>query len=752
MVYCGKPSKGCQMCRTRRIKCDETKPTCNQCAKARRPCPGYKDEFDLVLRNENLAAKRRALKISTPRRNSSASKKSAKPSRASMSSPSAPSSSSSSSSSSRSSSSPTTTPSQTATTGSVVISHPPSVPQPFSISPTSPAATALYSLNSTTSPQANDPCGLILYNHQHDYQQPSHSSQHHQSHLHQAQHQQQQREYQRYLVALSSSLSPTPLHIPPEDLAPCHFLSNFVLASRQDGTRGFLDFLPPLMQRSAAADEAHLRHAFNACALAALGNRTSSSWGARTRRSSGGGGGYGYPNGYGAGGGGGGSGGGGRAGASRGYGVAIRGGGMARPVEWAGWGGGGMVLGKAFDEYCRALRATQAALNDPMKCRSDGVLAAVLLLGMFENITAKQLGNLAWGSHVQGAVQLVKARGKNQLKTKVGVQLFIAVRIQLIIHTLTSGTAPAMGVDWWIHDAVIDRTAAECQRISLSAGEMRAEITRVMGSGTRTPESTRLIQDLMRRAQALDEQAAAWMASVPEAWQHRTLCWQLRADAGDYSRVEVYPGRVDGYSDFWVAAVWNQVRTTRLILMSILVRCAAWVCSPVDYRTTPEYATAARVCVDTISDILASVPYHLGWHTKRRELFSDPDSAGFRCGQEDGEKALAGYFLTWPLACSMTQDYTTDAQRAYIKGRLKYIGDELGVKYAHILLDLPVRVPSMLIRADGLLAKPYPMAHDFEKLLSSARVACPLSPGYNAATLRPRGGMQQEQGSPSDGG
>jgi hypothetical protein len=42
------------------------------------------------------------------------------------------------------------------------------------------------------------------------------------------------------------------------------------------------------------------------------------------------------------------------------------------------------VVGKAFAEYSRALRTTQAALMDPVRWRSDGVLAAVLLLGMFE--------------------------------------------------------------------------------------------------------------------------------------------------------------------------------------------------------------------------------------------------------------------------------------------------------------------------------------------------------------------------------
>lgn len=223
-----------------------------------------------------------------------------------------------------------------------------------------------------------------------------------------------------------------------------------------------------------------------------------------------------------------------------------------------------------------------------------------------------------------------------------------------------------MGADWWIHDAVVDSTAAECQRISLMAGELRSETTRAMAGVTRTPENIQIIQGLMNRAKSLDEQLARWVESAPESLQFRTLCWQshnVAVPGGDYSQAEVFPGRVDVYSDFWVAAVWNQARTTRLVLNSIIVRCAAWVCSPVDYRTTPEYATAVRVCVETISEILASIPYHLGWHTKRRELFAEDDINSFACGDEYGMKGLAGYLLTWPLACVMTQDYTTDARK-----------------------------------------------------------------------------------------
>ncbi|KAK3322101.1 hypothetical protein B0H66DRAFT_474976 [Apodospora peruviana] len=588
MVYCGQPSRGCQMCRTRRIKCDETKPTCNQCAKSRRQCPGYKDDFDLVLRNETSATERRAQR---------ASKKAVLQR--------------SSSSSSR----------KTTTAGQDLPSPPLS--------------------SSSSSSGEISPLALI----------PA-------------------------------------IQVSTETVASCHFLSNFVLVPRQGSTRGFMDYLIPLMTSSdGSAGAAHLQHAFNACALASLSNTVTSN-------------------------------------------------GVSLPE-------------KAYNEYAKALNATNTALRDPEAWKSDAALAAVLLLGMFENITAQQLGDMNWGSHIEGAIQIVKARGRKQLRTKVGLQLFIAVRTQCIIHALTSGKAPAMGADWWLgEDAVHDQHAAACQRLNLKASELRAEVMDVMTSSlSRTPDAIDLILGLMRRSQSLDEELAAWMKSLPENWAWRTLCWQGPVlPEGEYANAEVFPGRVDVYNDFWIASMWNMARTARLVLSSLTVRCAAWVCSPVDYRTTPEYATAARICADNIADILASVPYHLGWHTRRREAFPDDEAlSGFACGDDDDGslKGLAGYFLTWPLATVMSQDYTTDNQRAWVQGRLKYIGDGMGVRYAHILSQLKIRLPSMLIRRDGLMAQPYPMAHNFEKLLSAKR-APPPSPGYTMNPLEQREAMRKE--------
>lgn len=87
---------------------------------------------------------------------------------------------------------------------------------------------------------------------------------------------------------------------------------------------------------------------------------------------------------------------------------------------------------KALNEYTHALTGTNRALRDPEAQKTDSTLAAVLLLGLFENLTAKQLGMSAWGSHIEGAIQLVKQRGRKQLRTRTGLLLFIAVRTQMV--------------------------------------------------------------------------------------------------------------------------------------------------------------------------------------------------------------------------------------------------------------------------------------------------------------------------------
>ncbi|KAI9714303.1 MAG: hypothetical protein M1820_000264 [Bogoriella megaspora] len=58
MVHTGKPSRGCDNCRKRHIKCDEAKPECSNCLKKQLACPGYRSQFDVAWRDQNAVAER----------------------------------------------------------------------------------------------------------------------------------------------------------------------------------------------------------------------------------------------------------------------------------------------------------------------------------------------------------------------------------------------------------------------------------------------------------------------------------------------------------------------------------------------------------------------------------------------------------------------------------------------------------------------------------------------------------------------
>lgn len=130
-----------------------------------------------------------------------------------------------------------------------------------------------------------------------------------------------------------------------------------------------MDYLGPLLQQEKI--NSPLQHAFNACALANLGNRV----------------------------------------------------GTAQTVNFQE---------KAIVEYTRAVREVNLALDHPENRKSDATLAAVLMLGMFENISAKKIGDFAWGNHIEGAIKIVKERGRRQLRTKIGLLLFVSVRTQYV--------------------------------------------------------------------------------------------------------------------------------------------------------------------------------------------------------------------------------------------------------------------------------------------------------------------------------
>lgn len=110
------------------------------------------------------------------------------------------------------------------------------------------------------------------------------------------------------------------LSVPIEEQAPCYFMSNFVLTPQSGSSRGYFDFLAPMIK--AEEPDSHLSVAFSAVALASLANRPNS-----------------------------------------------------RSSE---------LMHQAIGQYTKALKAINAALQSPVNQKTDQTLASIVMLGFFE--------------------------------------------------------------------------------------------------------------------------------------------------------------------------------------------------------------------------------------------------------------------------------------------------------------------------------------------------------------------------------
>lgn len=255
----------------------------------------------------------------------------------------------------------------------------------------------------------------------------------------------------------------------------------------------------------------------------------------------------------------------------------------------------------------------------------------------------------------------------------------------------------------------------ECLHLGIRTGELRTKVNHLLLVVARTPEDIAQMNEVVQKCKALDKELVSWSKTLPDSFDWKMVAWQDNIPQQQYAKSEVFPGRVDAYQDLWVTNLWNVMRCARIVLASLVTRCTAWLCAPIDYRTTPEYAATSRICIDAIADIIASVPYQLGWFSKHKDLLekaglssSDCGVSAFGCGEDDAEKGLSGYFLLWPLTCIQGLDYLTENQRIWVKGRLVCIGNQLGVRHGNMLsqvrkniahLDnIPIMIFSSLIQ------------------------------------------------------
>ncbi|KAH8807424.1 hypothetical protein F5884DRAFT_899823 [Xylogone sp. PMI_703] len=313
----------------------------------------------------------------------------------------------------------------------------------------------------------------------------------------------------------------------------------------------------------------------------------------------------------------------------------------------------------AVKRYNTTLSEIRTALKDPTKVVMDETLAVIILLSLYEEITCdSQQSMRAWYDHICGASALVKLRGRRQLQSELGVQLFLHLRSQIIIGCLQTSEALPEFIQQCAQFTVKLQTNDQIQAVQLGNIISRlCEIRAFIQTSTQL-DSLGLIAACLD----IDKDLTTWSTHLLSMNDYATIILEGRSE-------EVYEMHYHVYRDLWSARLWNCYRVAKLmtheIVLVLVKQYASSSSTPFTMFPSQYYQSLMEMHQNSL-DIVASIPFHLGFHNSN---ISPP-------------LAVGGMFAMWPLYAAARIEMSAGSMREWSIKRLEFIGNTTGIKQA----------------------------------------------------------------------
>ena len=362
--------------------------------------------------------------------------------------------------------------------------------------------------------------------------------------------------------------------------------------------------------------------------------------------------------------------------------------------------------------YGKAVTALQEAIGDPNIAKSNETLMSIMILGLFEAMTATESSLFEWGHHADGATALVQYRGSEEMLAEpMSRKMYWAVRGQALYNNIIKNEALEPHLDFeqlWAEPVELPR---ENHAIKLTALCVRIPALRAAAfKWLRAPMSGSVAikcLDIIGHCKVMDQLLAAWAFEAPSIWSPRSV-GSVEGIITDPQDTFLYPGSLDSYYDLWTSSIWNTYRIMRTICQNIIINCLERLYPAEDLFSVPEYETAATIIQSMTNSVCASVPYNLGHPMPlfdeaeaggpRSAAFTRDDTRQPRYRPEDpaadrAVKTLGAYWILLPLFFGAASITLPETQRAWLRGRLIYIAKTHGTGQAQVLADLtPVSI------------------------------------------------------------
>lgn len=319
--------------------------------------------------------------------------------------------------------------------------------------------------------------------------------------------------------------------------------------------------------------------------------------------------------------------------------------------------------------YAEAITEVNHALQSQEAARGDDVLASIMLLSLYEALTLRRPTNTeAWSTHVHGAMSLVALRGREQLQSKIGLELFRQTTNGIKLFCIQHRTRIPDQLRQMLALVVSDTDSADVAFVRPSATEAFSDLRADVAEGVVSEPD-----DIVARCEVVLQLVEDSLLS--------------RSPSQEYDKVMDFEPSVAGhrrfhlnFKDHLIAQTWNTGWMAKMALNFMIYEQELRISKQPDLSTQirkyhgDESVRTLRVREETTElaeHICATIPENFHWIPQHASVSK-------------------GYSLIWPLFAAGANPLVATSIKDYIISQLEYIATEFKLPQAQWARDMLV--------------------------------------------------------------
>ncbi|KAI1614931.1 hypothetical protein EDD37DRAFT_402492 [Exophiala viscosa] len=357
------------------------------------------------------------------------------------------------------------------------------------------------------------------------------------------------------------------------------------------------------------------------------------------------------------------------------------------------------VAEKAKILYFELLQSFRSSILNVRTSNIVGSLMTAVLLGLYEIISTHDSTSAAHSTHTRGVCALLSS-SHSPFDINTGAQVFQMANPLRLSSAQLQQSLSSFGI---LCAPVSSRPVQTLDSILLKTRPLHERMQRLMDADTIVPADE--VHTLREEMELLADEYAQWPQNQPREWSPKTVGF---ADADSITSSICWQGKVEGYFDLYVSAVWNSYRKARLLYLERVIHfeehfrqdARRFDVHPTDL---PRYHPSKGIPLQPLfsqiqelaTDVAASVPFHLTNSGKAWQFPLGGDAAHFPPG-----RSVGGLLLLHPLFVASKRSTVSPDLRAYFRKCLAWVATHMGIGQAAIFAKDTDELPLGFIR-DG---------------------------------------------------